>query len=185
MATADRRAPADAPIVLVGSMGAGKTTVGRRLAVRLGRSYVDNDEVLATAAGMPTTAYAAGNGAAALHALEEQVLATTLAAAAPLVVAAPGSVALSPRAGFLLEGCTVVWLRARPDTVLARVGVDPARPLLDGATEATVRALLAEREPGWARLATTVVDVDGRAVDDIVDRIVHTLGHAPAACTAP
>ncbi len=88
------------------------------------------------------------------------------------VVGAPGSIALDPDAAAVLAGQRAVWLRATLDTLAARIPHDPVRPLLGAAPAAVLAALMREREPGFASLATSVVDVDGLPVEAIVDRIV-------------
>jgi shikimate kinase len=158
-------------IVLVGSMGSGKTTIGRALAVRLGWRYWDNDAELRRVAGREAADVVATEGADRLHAIEADVFAEALAAPPPVVVSAPGSAALDPALPERLAGEYVVWLRARPDTLAARVAAGPERPFVT-ADPAAVAALDAVRRPVFAAVATIVVDVDDAAVEDVVERIV-------------
>ncbi len=166
-------------VVLVGMMGAGKTTVGRALAARLGWPYLDNDAELRRRAGRSAAEVLAASGVEALHELEATVLDAALAAAPPVVLAAPGSAALDPSLAARLAGLPVVWLRASPATLAARVGAGgEARPFLGsaGSLAATVAALEGERRAGFAAVATLVVDVDALSVSDVVDTIVESLG---------
>ena len=156
-------------------MGSGKTTVGQALAERLGVPYVDNDDALVARTGRTAADIAAADGADRLHALEMEVLAATLSRGDRAVVSAPGSVALLPEAAALLEGHTVVWLRARPQTILERIRRDPERPLLATASVETVAALAEVREPVYRRLASLVVDVDGRSAAAVAGAIVAAL----------
>lgn len=152
-------------IVLVGMMGSGKTTVGRALAARLGWPYWDNDGALRARTGRDVAEVLLDEGSERLHDLEYAVLLDALAAPPPYVVSAPGSAALHPAARSRLAEEYVVWLRARPDTLAARVAGGPSRPFLGGAdVAATVLALDAERRDGFAAIATYVVDVDDRTV---------------------
>ena len=153
-------------------MGAGKTTVGRALAARLGVPYADNDVAMVARTGHDAAWVARHKGVAALHDLENELLAQALSAADQAVVAAPGSIALDARAADLLAGQWVVWLRASLSTLAARTRHDPARPLLGAEPAVALATLMSAREPGFARLATTIVDVDGLTADAIVDTLL-------------
>lgn len=144
-------------VVLVGLMGAGKTTVGRRLAGRLGWTYVDNDAALPA----PPGDIVAAEGLDALHAAEAAALRAALGSD-DAVVAAPASAVLDASLRALLGGEQVVWLRARPETLAARVAGTP-RPVAGGA---------GEREAGFAAVADVVVDVDARTPDEVVEEIL-------------
>ncbi len=156
----------------MGMMGAGKTSVGAALAARLRVRYADNDTALTARTGQTAAAYALEHGIPALHRLEHEVLADSLSRDDGSVVGAPGSIALDPLAADLLAGERVVWLRATLATLAARIHNDPVRPLLGGDPAAGLATLMREREPGFARLATTVLDVDGLSVEAIVDRLL-------------
>ena len=164
----------DGHIVLMGMMGAGKTTVGRALAERLDVRYADNDAALLARTGEDAASFALEHGVDALHRLEHEVLADALRAEDRAVVGAPGSIALDPDAEVVLRGQLAVWLRASLATLSARVHRDPVRPLLGADPDAVLAGLMREREPGFARLAGRVVDVDGLSVSGIVDRILET-----------
>ncbi len=168
--------PGSAHIVLVGMMGAGKSTLGRALASRLGVEYADNDDGLRARTGLDAAAFASELGVELLHRIESEVLEAALARADRCVVGAAGSVAFDPRAPRLLAGQHVVWLRARVDTIAARVAHDPARPLLGRDLRGSLAGLLAEREPGFARLACVTLDVDGVDLATLVDRVLKALG---------
>ncbi|HEY6398030.1 MAG TPA: shikimate kinase [Solirubrobacteraceae bacterium] len=169
--------PDDRPrhIVLIGMMGSGKSSIGRALAVRLGVPYHDNDDALVVRTGRTAAAIAAEEGAPRLHELEESILTETLAGADGAVVSAPGVIALESDAAAMLRGQVVVWLRARPETLAARVRGSSGRPLIGAASVETLGELAAVRDPGYARLASVVVDVDGRSVDDIATEIMRGL----------
>ena len=144
-------------VVLIGMMGAGKTTVGRLLAARLGWSFWDNDEALLRATGKTAAEMQGQDGPAMLHQTENRLLQEALRARAQTVYAAAGSVVLSPG---LLSHALTIWLRINPAAEasnIARSG-QHHRPLPRDV--ATMLARLGkEREAGYARLANVAVDV--------------------------
>lgn len=158
-------------IVLMGMMGAGKTTVGVALAASLGVPYADNDDGLRARMGLDAAGVAGERGPEGLHAIERQVLEEAVRRPDRAVIGAPGSVALDRGAPALLATQHVVWLRARVETLAARVRRDPVRPLLGVDPTASLLALAAQREPGFSRLADVTVDVDGLSVAEVVERI--------------
>jgi shikimate kinase len=101
-------------LVLVGLMGAGKTTVGMLVAARLGLPFRDGDAMLEAATGRTAAAIRDADGAEALHREERRVLAEALAAAEPSVIAAAAAVVDDPpsRAALRARGVAVAWLRA-------------------------------------------------------------------------
>jgi shikimate kinase len=162
-------------VVLMGMMAVGKTTVGRALATRLDVDYADNDDELRVEAGVDAATFAQQHGVEALHALEHDILSRAVERVDRAVIGAPGSVALDAAAPQVLEGQWVVWLRASVETLAARVRHDPARPLIGSDVEGTLRRLIREREPGFARLASQTIDVDRLQVEEIVGRVVEAL----------
>lgn len=162
---------------LVGMMGAGKSSVGARLAERLGVPFVDADRAIEEEAGRDVAGIFAAEGEAGFRARERA--AVERLAGRPAVVALGGGAMAQPGMPERLAARgTVVWLRARPETLRARLGDAGGRPLLAGldadGREARLRELLTAREPAYAR-ASRVVDTDGLAVDDVVDRVLRVL----------
>ena len=148
-------------VVLVGLMGAGKSTVGRRLAKELQRPFADVDEQVELRAGVTVPHLFASRGEAAFRALEAEVLAELLASEAPLVVAAGGGAVTGAanRAALMRSRARVVWLRASPEFLAGRT--DPThRPLLAGDARGTLARLHAERAPLYAEVADVTVDVE-------------------------
>lgn len=150
-------APLNRHIVLIGMMGAGKTTVGRLLAARLGRPFWDNDEALQRATEKTAAAVQEAGGQAALHRLEDRLLRDALATSTPTVFAAAGSVVLDPE---VVGSAVTVWLRASAATEAANVARSGQshRPLPAEPTIA-LQQLESEREPLYRRMADVVVEV--------------------------
>jgi shikimate kinase len=143
--------------VLIGMMGAGKTTVGRLVAARLGWVFWDNDEALVRATGKTAAQLQQEHGRGALHEVEDRLLREALRARTPAVYAAAGSVVLHPES--LIDAVTI-WLRIsaeREELNIARSG-QHHRPLPRDPA-AILSRLAKDREAEYARLADAVVDV--------------------------
>ena len=160
-------------LVLVGPMGAGKTTVGRALAERLGRGFVDVDAEVEVRTGRTVAQLFAAEGEPAFRAIEAEALADVLAAPEATVVATGGGAVLCAASREALAGHATVWLRADPEVLAARVVGGGDRPLLAGGdAEAALARIVAEREPLYHDVAGIVVDVAGLTVDEVVDRVL-------------
>lgn len=161
-------------LVLVGMMGAGKSTVGRVIAERLGRRLVDSDEQIELRAGRTVREIFADDGEPAFRALETDVLHDALAAAEPTVIAAAGGVVLRPENRRLLResGARVIWLSADPGVLLDRVANGMHRPQLDQDPAGTLQRMWDEREPLYREVADAIVSVDGRSVHEVVEAVL-------------
>jgi shikimate kinase len=160
-------------VVLVGMMGAGKTTVGRELAARLGWRFLDSDAMVEASTGSTVAELFADRGEEAFRAEESRVLAEALSGGSRTVVSAAGGTVLDPANRELLAQTeAVVWLRADPATLAARVGTGSGRPLLDGDPAAALVALDAARRPFYGEVADVIIDVDDLEPSRVVDRIL-------------
>jgi shikimate kinase len=190
-------------IVLVGFMGAGKTTVGTLLAARLGLPFTDSDHAIEARAGRPIRQIFEQDGEPAFRALEHDVIAGLLDGP-PLVLAlgggAPGHPptravlaaggrppGIAPLRGGSLSPQTpsaprtpldVVYLHVGYEQALKRVGGDPGRPLL---ARPDLPALYQRRLPLYAEVATLTVPTDGRDPEAISKDILARLERATAA----
>ncbi len=164
-----------ATIVLLGMMGSGKTTVGRALAARTGWRYMDNDELVQTVTGRAPEEIAATDGEDALHTAEADALRYALSIPPPLIAGAAAWVATDPDSVALLRATPmVVYLRARPDTLRARIGAGHGRR--DDATDlAWLHARHAERDGVYHELASLTIDTDESVVEAIVGDILEGL----------
>jgi shikimate kinase len=162
-------------LVLVGLMGAGKTSVGRRCAARLDRRFVDTDELVEATAGAPVAEIFATRGEDEFRSLERDAVAEATSSAEPLVIACGGGAVLDAGSRERLRGSgTVVWLRADPATLGARVDRQPGtRPLLaGGSATATLEELATARADAYTAAAHAAVDTDGRTQDEVADAVL-------------
>jgi shikimate kinase len=159
-------------VILVGMMGSGKSTVGHALSRRTGWRYVDNDDLVQSISGRGATKIRATDGEDALHDTEELAFEASLALDPPVIIGAAAAVVLEPIARVRLRsGPHVVWLRARPATLLAHVGDGTGRRA-EATDPAWVAARAAERAPLYAEVASQIIDVDDRSPDEVVDLIL-------------
>jgi shikimate kinase len=162
-------------IALVGLMGAGKSTVGRRLANRLNLPFSDGDDVVELAAGMSVSDIFSSLGEAAFREGEAKVM-RRLLEGPPLVLATGGGAMMNADTRALLKQHAVtVWLRADIRVIASRVQRRDTRPLLRGKDAfQTLTAMAAVRYPHYAE-ADVIVDVGGGAHSQAVEAIISGL----------
>lgn len=176
------------PVVLVGFMGAGKSTVGRMVARRLGVGFADSDDVIAARSGRTPSEIFAADGEAAFRALEREavrdlVLARDVRAdggTSAGVIALGGGAVEDAGTREVLRAARVVHLEVSFDQVQARVGRDPGRPVL---ARPDLSEIFAARRAAYREVADVVVPTDGLAPVVVADRVVAALSEA--ATTSP
>jgi shikimate kinase len=161
--------------VLVGPMGAGKTTVGRLLAQRWGLPFRDTDDDVEQTDGRTVSDIFVDSGEEHFRALERAAVARALTDH-PGVLALGGGAVMSEETRTALAGQRVVFLRVGLSDAAARVGLGAARPLLLGNVRGTMKALLDERTPVYVSVAVATVDTDGRTPDEVADAVEEVLG---------
>ena len=165
-------------LALVGLMGAGKTSVGSAVADRLGRRHADLDIMVANRVGRSIGVIFAEGGEDDFRDLEQEVLADLLSGDEPLVVSTGGGVVERPTNRQLLAArALVVWLRAEPGTLAARVADGLGRPLLaEGDPVDLLIALAEHRYPLYHRLSDHVVDTDRLDVEAVAALVEQVAG---------
>lgn len=166
---------ADRAIVLVGLMGAGKSTVGRRLAGELGLPFHDADQEIEKAAGCSISDFFERFGEPAFREGERRVIARLLAGPRH-VLATGGGAFMDPATRDIIRRLGIsVWLKADIDLLMARVLKRPTRPLLKTADpRATMERLMKERYPVYAE-ADITIESSGGPHETVVQRIVAEL----------
>lgn len=167
-------------IYLVGMMGAGKTTVGRALARRLGRPFVDCDKEIVQRTGVPVATIFEIEGEAGFRRRESEALAQIAATPGQVVATGGGAVLAEVNRETLRRQGTVVYLRVSVDRLVERTARDTARPLLAGVDRrATIESLLALRDPLYREVAHFVIDSAGQSPGTLAGRIAEAL-HRPS-----
>ena len=168
-------------LVLIGLMGAGKTTVGAECARRLGRPFVDTDDLVTQAAQMTVEAIFADGGEPRFRKLEHDVVADVCASPEPLVIACGGGAVLDPENRRALRAAgIVVWLRAPAATLMARVGNGATRPLLRDDPAGALSRLERLREPTYEAAAHAAVETNDLDVDAVAGAVLSVFEGAAA-----
>jgi shikimate kinase len=168
--TSDRLPPR---ILLIGMMGAGKSTVGRLLAERLQWPYVDSDEQVERRTGMTVPDIFATRGEPAFRAEESVALDEATTSDGPLVVSVAGGAVLdADNRTRIRQAGLVVWLRAEVSTLARRVGSGAGRPLLGDDPLGSLSRLYRERAPLYQNLADLTVDVDEATPEEAAERVL-------------
>ena len=158
-------------LVLIGSPGAGKTSVGRRVAERLGVPFADTDHLVEAAAGKPVADIFVDDGEAEFRRLEAQAVADALTGFDGVLSLGGGAV-MREETRERLAGHRVVWLQVALSDAVTRVGMNTARPLLLGNVRGTLSALLEQRTPVYRQVATDVVDTSGRSLREVTAEVL-------------
>jgi shikimate kinase len=168
-------------ILLVGMMGAGKSTVGRELARRTGWPFLDNDALVRELTGREPAAIDAEDGEDALHDAEIAAFHAAIDRSGPAIVAIAGTIVDRPEElERLATAGHVVWLRGRPGTLRARIGSGQGRRA-DAVDIGWIRARVARREPAYRAAASQVIDIEDHAPRQIAGEILRSIGWAAPA----
>jgi shikimate kinase len=156
--------------VLVGAPGAGKSTIGRVIAARLGLTFRDTDADIVELAGKPVAQIFVDDGEAAFRALEIEAVATALHECDGVLSLGGGAI-LAEATRKLLADHHVIYLDVTLATAARRVGLNRDRPLLIGNPRATLKALLDERRPLYLEVASVVIAADGQ-IPEVVGKVL-------------
>lgn len=166
-------------VVLIGFSGSGKSAVASLLAERLGFEALDTDAMVEASAGKPVGDIFDRDGEKAFRELESRAVEQAADGEGRVIACGGGAILALRNYTALRDAGTIVYLRTKPDTVLARLGAAKDRPLLRGNAKKAVPALLAERAPAYQSAADVIVDTDGKTPDDVADEIHRLLKEQP------
>ena len=168
------------PLVLVGMMGAGKTTVGRRLATRLERHFIDSDEEIEKAAGMTIEDIFATRGEPEFRAGEARVIARLLKDQGLVLGTGGGAFMNADSRAAIKTAAVSVWIKADFELLFARVQRRSNRPLLKTANpRQTLKDLIDKRYPVYAEADVTVVSRDipqDQVATEVLEAVLTYLG---------
>ena len=158
-------------VVLVGPPGAGKSTVGRLVADRLGIPFRDTDSDVEHEAGKPIGEIFVESGEPAFRALERDAVRRALLDHTG-VLALGGGAVVDPATRTLLRGRAVVFLDVGLAAASERCGLNRSRPLLLTNMRGQLRSRMAERRPYYEEVATIVIDTNGRTAEQVADEVL-------------
>src|SRR5690606_2687706 len=159
-------------VIFIGVMGSGKTTVGRLVAERTGRGFIDLDEMIEKSAGRQIVEIFDDVGEDGFRVLELEVL-REVSSATHAVIATGGGIVIRPENREILQRLgIVVWLDAPPEELLKRIGDDASRPMLHGNNpQKRLERLVSERRGFYAETSTIHLDTTELNPEEIADRI--------------
>jgi shikimate kinase len=161
-------------VILVGFMGAGKSSVGRLLAHRLGRCFVETDDMITAREGRSIPEIFAERGEAHFRALEEETVRLLALKSGDVIATGGGLPCRDGRPEALRALGTVVWLRGDFDAVYERARRAGERPMLAGRAREEIEALYHAREP-YYRQADLAIDTTGITLDQVVSKLLLAL----------
>ncbi len=168
-------------LVLIGLMGSGKTTIGRRVATETSRKFYDTDEMVEEDCGLKVRQIFSQWGEPEFRRLEHVALLTALAKKEPGVIAAAGGVVVSELNRQVLQSARdegrvrIVWLKADTSVLLWRVQNGVHRPLLDGDPEVAMKAMHDQRSQWYESLASAVISTDKQSALQVVSAVVSVM----------
>jgi len=151
----------DRPLVLVGLMGSGKSAVGRRTAKKLGLNYTDSDQKIVSDAGISIREIFELAGEAKFRELEFQAIRQLILSKPQIIATGGGAFCFPQTARLLLNKTLVVWLKAPPETLLARIGSTKSRPLLNNDNPLATLAKLNKERARHYQKAQIEINTDG------------------------
>ena len=159
-------------IVLIGPMGSGKTTIGRRLASNMGLTFADTDEMIISQSGREISDIFIEDGEEEFRKLEKIILRTALLQDETVLSLGGGAcLSIDAQSALRASGAFIVYLKISLSQVSARVGFNQGRPLLMGNPRAQWQSLMNERAPIYEGVATYICEVDGKSVEEILAEV--------------
>lgn len=160
-------------VILIGYMGCGKSTVGRRLSYRLRMPYVDTDNLIETKEKTTISDIFATQGEEVFRQMETDCIKSIFDYKQDYVIAVGGGLPMREENREIMKKLgTVIYLRAIPDTIYGRLKNDTKRPLLQGEDpQGKICTMIGLRGPIYEDAADHIIDVDGKSFEEIINEI--------------
>ena len=163
------------PITLVGLMGSGKSMLGKRLARQLGMPFADSDKAIEDNAGLTISNIFDIAGDAKFREIEERIIAELITNGPMVLATGGGAICQTNTAELLQKHSVVVWLKAEPETLMARIGTTATRPLLSGNDPlGKLRQLSVDRQQHYQK-AHIHLNTDGMSSDKALVTLIEAL----------
>ena len=165
----------DRPITMIGLMGSGKSLVGRQLSVALDLTFIDSDQVVEQTAGISISEIFELAGEAKFREMERRAIRDAVDAGTVVLSVGGGAVCNAKTAALLNSRSIIVWLKANPETLMARIGSTASRPLLQGGDPLAILQQLAEERQDDYAIADLTVVTDGMSGNAASDAVLRAL----------
>ena len=164
-------------VVLIGYRGTGKSTIGKMLAARLGRTLLSTDSEVVQLAGQPIPAIVEQHGWEYFRDLESKVCQELAGRNGLIIDTGGGAILRSQNVDVLKQSGKLFWLTASVDTIAKRIGSDTQRPSLTGTKSFVdeIQDVLRDRLPKYQAAADHVIETDGKSVTQVVDEVLGRL----------
>ncbi len=160
-------------VILIGYMGCGKSTVGRRLSYRLRMPYVDTDNLIETKEKTTISDIFATQGEEVFRQMETDCIKSIFDYRQDYVIAVGGGLPVREENREIMKKLgTIIYLRAKPDTIYERLKNDTKRPLLQGEDpQGKICTMIGLRGPIYEAASDYIIDVDGKSFEEIINEI--------------
>lgn len=159
-------------IVLIGFMGSGKTSVGKKLSMALKREFIDMDDFIVNKEGMSVNEIFSIKGETYFRGLERELCQRFAQPRSKIIATGGGVIKSDENVANLKKGGVVIYLKSSPKQIAYNLRYDNTRPLLAGGDkEEKITKLMAEREPTYNRCADVIIDVSNLNIDETLEKI--------------
>lgn len=159
-------------IVLIGFMGSGKTSVGKKLSMTLKREFIDMDDFIENKEGMSINDIFSTKGEAYFRGLERELCKRFSQPKSKIIATGGGVIKNGENVANLKKGGIIIYLRSNPKSIAHNLRYDNTRPLLAGGNkEEKIAELMAEREPTYNKCADVIIDVSNLNIDETLEKI--------------